>query len=377
MFILVFIITILILVLIHEWGHYIVAKKSNIKVLEFAFGLPPRIWGKKIGETIFSINWLPFGGFVKLLGEDETDAEVLNDKRSFAKAPITKRIGIVVAGVVMNLLLAWVLYYIVLGAQGFKTQVPLLTDHHFVGVRQTNEKVVLIGNVATDSPALVAGIKSGDRVLSVNNQPINSTEELSTIIKQHAGKQVNITLSDPIKTETPHSVEVTPRENPPQGQGPLGVSLGQVDIAVLDYATPAQKIFAGPIHSWNLAAYSWEVLSNTVAASFAKRDFGPVSQNVAGPVGITNLVKQILDIKNPLLPYLDFMAALSLNLAIVNILPFPGLDGGRFSFLLFEAITRKKPNATFEKYYHGIGLAILLALMLALTVSDVRKLLPF
>ncbi len=376
MFIFVFIITILILVLIHEWGHYIVAKKSNIKVLEFAFGLPPRIWGKKIGETIFSINWLPFGGFVKLLGEDETDPEVINNKRSFAASPISKRIAIVVAGVVMNLLLAWGLYYIVLGAQDFKTQVPLLTNFKFVGVNQVNENVVLIGNVASDSPALAAGIKSGERVLTVNSEEISSTEELGYVIKQHAGKQINMTLSDPLKTEV-RSVEVTPRENPPQGQGPLGVSLGQVEIAVLNYSTPAQKIFSGPIHSWNLAAYSWSVLSKTVASSFEKRDFGPVSQNVAGPIGITNLVKQILDIKNPLLPYLDFMAALSLNLAIVNILPFPGLDGGRFSFLLFEAITRKKPNATFEKYYHGIGLALLLALMLALTVSDVRKLLPF
>ncbi len=376
MFILVFIVTILILVLIHEYGHYIVAKKSGIKVLEFGFGLPPRAWGKKIGETIWSINWLPFGGFVKLLGEDETDADKLHDKRSFARAPIGKRIGIVVAGVVMNLLLAWALYYVVLGSQGFKTQVPLLTDHKFVGVNQTTESVVMIGEVASDSPALAAGIKSGERVLAVNNQPINSTDELSFLIKQNAGKKTILTLSDPQKTEV-RTVEVTPRENPPANQGPLGVSLGQVDLAVLNYASPVQKLFAGPIHSWNLASYSWEVLSKTVAVSFQRRDFGPVSQNVAGPVGITNLVKQILDIKNPLIPYLDFMAALSLNLAIVNILPFPGLDGGRFSFLLFEAITRKKPNATFEKYYHGVGLALLLALIIAITVSDIRKLLPF
>ncbi len=111
--ILVFIVTLLILVVIHELGHYLVAKKFNIKVLEFGFGIPPRAWGKKIGETIWSLNWLPFGGFVRLLGEDESDKSVLGDKRSFAKAAIWKRITVVIAGVGMNLLLAWVLFYIV------------------------------------------------------------------------------------------------------------------------------------------------------------------------------------------------------------------------------------------------------------------------
>jgi regulator of sigma E protease len=377
MFILVFILTILVLVVIHELGHYYAAKKSGIKVLEFGFGLPPRAWGKKIGETIWSINWLPFGGFVKLLGEDELEAEKLNDKRSFAKAPISKRILIVVAGVVMNLLLAWGLYYIVLGANDFKSQ-PILqmSNHKFVGTEQIAEKMVFVGQVASDSPALAAGLKDNDRVLSVNNQPIDSTEQLSSIIKQNAGKKTMMEVSDIQKTEV-RSIEVTPRENPPQGQGPLGVSLGQVEFVTLHYATPIQKLFAGPIHSWNVLSYSFKTMGQLISVAFEQGDIAPVSQNVAGPVGITNLVKQILDIKNPLLPYLDFMAALSLNLAIVNILPFPGLDGGRFSFLLFEAITRKKPNATFEKYYHSVGLILLLGLIFAITISDIRKLLPF
>lgn len=377
MFIVVFIVTILILVLIHEWGHYFAAKKSGVKVLEFGFGLPPRAWGKKIGETIWSINWLPFGGFVKLLGEDETEAEKLNDKRSFAKAPITRRILIVVAGVLMNLILAWGLYYVVLGSQGFKSQpILLLGDHTFVGAEAVQDRMVLIGQVATDSPAATAGIKGNDRVIAVNNEPIDSADELSGLIKQNAGKKVSMTVSDLQKTET-RTLEVTPRENPPQGEGPLGVSLGQVEFVTLEYRTPLQKIFAGPIHSWNLITYSGKVLGQTISVAFQQKDLSPVSQNVAGPVGITSLVKQILDTNNALINYLDFMAALSLNLAIVNILPFPGLDGGRFSFLLFEAITRRKPNATFEKYYHGIGLALLLALIIAITISDIRKLLPF
>src|SRR3990167_7871319 len=108
----VFIVTLLILVVIHELGHYFAAKFFNIKVLEFGFGIPPRAWGKKIGETIYSLNWLPFGGFVRLLGEDDEDPKALKDNRSFASQPVWKRIVVVAAGVLMNLLLAFVLFYI-------------------------------------------------------------------------------------------------------------------------------------------------------------------------------------------------------------------------------------------------------------------------
>src|SRR5260221_688531 len=131
MFIVVFIITILILVVIHELGHFLVARKFNIKVLEFGFGIPPRAWGKKWGETLISLNWLPFGGFVRLLGEDESDPETLKNKRSFASQAVWKRILVVVAGVGINLLLAFVLFYLVIAAQNFKVQLPLLTTYHF------------------------------------------------------------------------------------------------------------------------------------------------------------------------------------------------------------------------------------------------------
>lgn len=386
MFILVFIITILILVVIHEFGHYIACKKFNIKVLEFGFGLPPRLWAKKIGETLWSINWLPFGGFVRPLGEDESFEDKVDDKdkhfekstkkeweeRSFQNKPVSQRIMVVVAGVLMNLLLAFALYYIVLAAQGFKSQLPLLTNHQFIGVNQVNENLVLVDNVSPDSPAQVAGFQSGDRILAVNNQPIQSADQLVAQTKEASGSPIQVTLSD-IQGQNPRNVEITPRVNPPSGQGPLGVSLGTLRIATLNYDTPLQKLFAGPIQSLNLATYSWTILSQTISKSFAERDFTPVSQNVAGPVGITSIVKQILEIQNPLIPYLDFVAAISLNLAIVNILPFPGLDGGRLLFLVIEAITKKKPNATIEKYVHTTGLVILLGLIFLITLSDIKK----
>ena len=371
--IVVFILTLLVLVLIHEFGHYFAAKKFNIKVLEFGFGIPPRAWGKKIGETIWSLNWLPFGGFVRLLGEDESDKSVLDDKRSFAKAAIWKRITVVVAGVVMNLLLAWLLFYIVLGAQGFKTKLPLLSDYQFSGVNQKTDVSIVVGNIAEGSPAQTAGLKDNDKVVAFNGVPVTDSDQFVSDIKANAGKEVTLTISD-LQGNNMRDVKLTPRENPPAGQGALGVSLGGLKTVDLSFDTPMQKLFAGPIYSYNLIAYSGKILGDTIGFSVKERDLAPVSNAVAGPVGITSVVGQILAVDKPLLPYLDFVAALSLNLAVVNVLPFPGLDGGCLLFLVIEAVTRKKTHAVVEKYVHTIGLLVLLSLIVLITISDIRKL---
>lgn len=374
MTILIFFITILILVLIHEFGHFFAAKKFNIKVLEFGFGIPPKIFGKKWGETLVSLNWLPFGGFVRLLGEDDNDPKALKDKRSFASQHVLKRIIVVLAGVAMNLSLAWVLFWIILASQGFKTQLPLLSPHQFVGSIQTNEKVVLISSVSPNSPADQASIKPGERLIAFNSQTIGSSSELIDLIKQNAGEKINLTLSD-VQKKSSRQVEIIPRKDPPEGEGPLGVSLGSFEIANLNYDNFAQKILAGPLHSYNLASYSMEIFAKTIQAAIAQGNIGPVSQTVAGPVGITALIGDIMAVKNPLIPYLEFLAMLSLNLAIINVLPFPGLDGGRLVFLLWEALTRKKVSPTVEKYIHSAGLIILIGFIILVTESDIKKLL--
>ncbi len=373
MFIIVFILTILILVVIHELGHFLAAKKFNIKVLEFGFGIPPRVFGKKLGETLVSLNWLPFGGFVRLLGEDEVDKETLENRRSFAYQNVYKRIVVVAAGVLMNLLLAFLLYYVVVASQNFQVQMPLLTSHKFVGVNQKNEQLVVIGEVSKNSPAWEAGLKPSDRVLAINGQPIANVEELIVKTREQAGKEVSLQVSD-IQKQNQRTLKVTPRLNPPKGEGALGVALSGFEVATLSYDTPAQRVFAGPIHSYNLASYSMEILSKTIGTAFAKKDLTPVSKTVSGPVGITSIVKDILSIKNPLIPYLDFMAALSLNLALVNVLPFPGLDGGRLLFLFIEAVTKRRVHAEAEKWIHTAGMAILLALIILITLSDIKRL---
>lgn len=370
--IIIFIITLLILVVIHEFGHFIVAKKFNIKVLEFGFGIPPKAWGKQFGETLVSINWLPIGGFVRLLGEDEVDKKVLENHRSFAAAKVWKRMLVVVAGVTMNFLLAWALYYIVLGTQGFKVQLQLITPHQFVGAAQSTEAVIFIGNVANGSPAEQTGIKPGERIVSINGLMLQDTSDLISQAKMRAGQEVQLQVSDP-KKEHLRTVTIIPRKDPPAGEGPLGISLSQVDISTLEYKTPLQKLFSGPVHSWNVVSYTGNVLGQLVQKSFKEKTIEPVSGSLAGPVGITSLVSQILSIKNPVIPYLDFVALLSLNLAVFNLLPFPALDGGRLFFLVIEAITRRRVHVEFEKWVHTIGMVILLTLALLVTLSDIRK----
>ncbi len=370
--ILIFILTLTILVVIHELGHFLTAKKFNIKVLEFGFGIPPRAFGKKVGETIVSLNWLPIGGFVHLLGEDDVDPKVLNDKRSFASQNVYKRITVVTTGVVMNLLLAWILFTGIMISQNFKTEIPLLYPYQFVGVNQVTEEVILIGEVAKDSPADKAGIKLGNRILAFNGQSVNNAGDFINLTKANAGKNIKLTISDPEKTNI-KDVELTPRINPPKGQGALGVALSGVKSAKLEYSSWWQKVFVGPIHSFNIAAYSFDTMAKVFATSFAKKDLSVVSQSVGGPIAIGAVTVEILQRPNAILTYLNLVAALSLSLAIFNILPIPALDGGRFFFLLIEAITKKKINPKLESKIHAIGMVVLLALFVVIAFSDVNN----
>lgn len=368
----VFVITLLILVLIHELGHFLMAKKFGIKVLEFGFGIPPRAWGKKIGETLVSINWLPFGGFVRLLGEDESGPKT--SSRDFRAKPVTQRILVVLAGVVMNLFLAWIIFYITLSINGFKVQFPLLLEHQFLGATQQNETSVFISGVSNDSPAKKAGLRSGLQIVGVNSQQVLNGQQLIKTINDLAGEEISLTLKD--QKGNLDTVKITPRKNPPAGQGALGVELTGMTVANLEYQG-INKVLAGPIHSWNIVAYSGKIIGVLVEQSLHTKSLGPVSQTVSGPVGVSGIVNDILTTaKNPLLSYLDFMAILSLNLAVFNVLPIPALDGGRLFFLMIEGILRRKVRAEIEHWVHTVGMVLLLSLMLLVTLSDIRKFLP-
>lgn len=366
MAILIFIIILSILVMIHEFGHFIMAKRAEIGVEEFGFGLPPRIWGKKVKGTIYSVNWLPFGGFVRLVGEDPTDKN-RDAKNSFYTKSMWQRSLVIVAGVFMNFLLAIVIFYVVVIALGFKVSLPLLVEHKFKFVNVTRQ--VLISDVEDGTPAALSGIKPGESIINIEGTKVSTISELQTIVRASENKQLTLTVQNPVNNKE-HLVNVTPTYSEKLNVPVLGVGLGE--LVVLNYDTLPQKLLAGFIHSYNTVEYSFNVFGQLIGYSVKNRDIGAVSEGVSGPVGIAAITSQAVAM-GPV-SVLQLMGLLSLNLAVLNILPFPALDGGRFFFIIVELVTRKKVHAVLEKWVHTIGFALLLGLILLITYNDILKL---
>ena len=366
MAILVFIIILSVLVMLHELGHFLAAKRAGIGVEEFGFGLPPRLWGKKVGETIYSVNWLPFGGFVRLVGEDSTDSKK-DQKNSFYVKPISQRIAVVVAGVFANFVLAIFIFYIVVFALGFKVSLPLLIEHKFKFVNET--KQVLVEEVTDGLSAKAAGIEFGDSIVEIDGARIASIDELQKIVRSSENKELKLTLENPVNNQR-REVTATPVFNEQLKAPALGVGLGE--LVVLNYETFPQKLFSGFIHSYNTLDYSLRVFGKLIGYSIRERDITPVSQGVSGPVGIASITSQAVAL-GPI-SVLQLVGLLSLNLGFMNVLPIPALDGGRLFFLIIEAVTRKRIYPAVEKWVHSIGFALLLALIVLVTFNDIVKL---
>ncbi|MBI2032978.1 MAG: site-2 protease family protein [Candidatus Levybacteria bacterium] len=396
--VLVFLVILTILVLIHEAGHFFVAKKLGIKVEEFGFGFPPRAFGIKKGETVYSINWLPIGGFVKLYGEDEAGGgslkikddpfdklrtgrlKIKDTQRAFFARPVWQRASVVVAGVVMNATLAVLIFYIFLSISQFKTEVPLLGDHKFFGVTQKNVSDVILSSVVKNSPAEKAGLKPGMKVKSVNNDAIEDTKQFIGKINSNKGKEIVMVVED-IASTGQKIIKITPRVSVPKGQGALGVSFFTSTVAKLSYETPVEKIFSGITHPLNLLTYNFDAIGYLVKISLKEKTAAPLSEGVAGPIGIgfyVGNVLQIPELTERILGLLNLAGILSISLAFFNILPIPALDGGRLFFILVEGITGKKVNPRIETMAHTVGFALLLGLILLITLQDVNRfILPF
>ena len=360
--IIIFIVTLLILVLIHEFGHFIMAKRFGIKVEEFGFGIPPRAWGKKIGETIYSINWLPFGGFVKLLGEDEVDMITVNkkDSRDFRMKPVGQRITVVVAGVIMNLILAWILFYIVIIGQNFKIIYPIL------------EPAVYIFQVQNDFPAQKAGLKAGEKLLAVDDQAVKDIEQARELIKSKSGVALTLSLTDS-DGKNLRKVAVTPKK---QDNGDVLIGVIFSPIPFREYTNFSEKLFSGITYSFDLTRLTFAGLGKLSGELFSG-NFGQVSKSVTGPVGMAALTNDILSSGGVvILPYFWFVGIISLTLSIFNVLPIPALDGGRLLFLIIEAVSRKKVKEDVERLVHQIGFVILIVLAILITYSDIRRILP-
>ena len=365
------------LVFIHEFGHFITAKGFGIKVEEFGFGLPPRLWGKKRGETLYSINALPFGGFVKLLGEDaEENTPAVYDPRSFSAKKPWQRAVVLVAGVSMNVLLGIVLYYVFFTFTNFKSlTMPLLFDYDFKFGQEKITNTVISG-FAENSLAKKAGLEVGEAVIEINGEPVYTVTDIKEKLKTKPNQKIKVLVMDVISLKrTLKTVELTTISND-EGEGLLGVALSKA--VTLSYEG-SNKALAGVLHSYNILSYSMSTMGSIINTSVKEKDASGLSESVSGPIGIFGVVGSILDYggKEAFLGIIDLMAVLSLSLAFLNIMPFPALDGGRLVFVLIEGITRKKVSPTIENFMHKWGMIALLGLIVLVTVKDIASVFSF
>ncbi len=343
--ILVFLFVLSILVIVHEFGHYYVAKKNGIWVEEFGFGLPPRVFGKKIGETIYSFNALPFGGFVRLHGEMTEDG-VTKKNKAFLNKSLWVKTAVIIAGVVMNFLLAVVAFGIV---------------YSFTGIPRDTKEVKIL-DIATNSPAQISQILVGDIVKKVNGVEVTGVSEFISRIEDGKGKKIKLELQD-------RTVTVTPRSDPPPGEGPLGVVITSTET----YFAPIwQRPFYGVYYGTKEALYWGKNVVTGFISIFTDLFHGQSPKDISGPVGVFAVTTEVA--KSGLLPLINLIGIISVNLAILNIIPFPALDGGRLLFILIEAILGKKVAPKVESVIHSVGMIILLMAILAITFKDVKGL---
>ncbi len=337
-----------ILILIHELGHFLVAKKSGVWVEEFGFGLPPRMVGKKIGETIYSLNWLPFGGFVRLHGE-MSDEGVSKPNRAFLGKSKLTRARIVVAGIVMNLLLGLVCFAIV---------------YSFLGIPKEQGFVQII-EVVKDSPAAEAGLTPNDIVVSLNKTSVIKSSHFTNLTKENAGKKITLEIK---RGETIQKYNITLRENPEDGKSFLGIVVSsQMTYYPPVWQRPFYGAYYGTIASYETTISVFQGLWGTVTQ--ASR--GQVPTDTVGPVGIFAVIYFVL--KQGILPILNLMGLISINLAVINILPIPALDGGRLFFIGIEALFGKKVLPKVEAAFHSIGFILLLVLIFIISFFDIKR----
>lgn len=352
--ILLFLAILSVLVIVHEFGHFLAARKSGMTVEEFGVGFPPRVfsWKSKKGTT-WSVNAIPLGGFVKIKGENGKDSDASD---SFASQTWLKRFLVVIAGVVMNLVMAWVLFSV-----GFLFGLPAVVEEGVdAGVMVTDTSITIV-DVLPKSAADDAGLVVGDRVLTIDGVAYDHGAPARDALKPHEdGSALSVMIAHQGETKT---VTVAPKFVEELGRDGVGVAL--VETGFLRYPW-----YMAPIKGAQVTVSStWDVLSafgGLIASIFRQED---VSANLSGPVGIAVLTGQVASLGGSHL--VQFAAMLSINLAVMNVLPFPALDGGRLAFLLYEVIRRKKASPTFEQTVHGIGFAVLLLLVLIVTVKDI------
>ena len=367
MSILILVVSLALLILVHEFGHFIVAKKTGVRVDEFGIGFPPKLFGKKFGETAYTVNLLPFGGFVKIFGENP-DEEALHgpDKaRSFIHQPKIKQAAILGAGVFFNFLFAWVLISI-----GFMSGLPVPVRAAPAGVPVRDARII-VTNVEKDSPAETAGLRAGDALLSLGASDSLLEKNISItaiqdFIAQHGGKQVVISYARSGEKESIQPLTIVPEAGIFGDTPAIGVAMDEIGIVRL---FPHRAVWEGLRMTAALTGAVALSFGSLIVAAFT----GSVElSNLTGPIGIVGLIGDAAGFG--LVYLLSFVAFISVNLAVLNLLPIPALDGGRLFFLLIETITGSRLSPRFVNTAHLIGFAALVLFMIIITYNDIARL---
>ncbi len=369
MSILLFLGVLIVLIVVHELGHFLAAKMFNIKIEEFGVGYPPRALKLgKIGETVYTLNWIPFGGFVKIFGESlgEDVPEELR-KRALVTQKRWKQAVVFAAGVVFNVIFAWILF-----SASYMMGSPIVVDEKLVD-RSSGEIVLAISGVLPSSPAYVAGLEPGDTItaLSSSDNEIKNPlpSDVSKFISENAGQEVQVFYQrgsgDNI---TVGSVEIIP------SHGVLSDKKGTpaIGIQMVLISNERQSVWRSII----LGADKTYRATIAIAVGTAKFLKSAVTGNadwqaVAGPIGIVNLVGDASSLG--LIHLINFTAMISINLAIINMIPIPALDGGRLLFVAIESITRRKINSSVAGVLNMIGFGSIILLMLVITYNDIIR----
>jgi len=348
-FFLVFL-SLIFLIILHEFSHFLAAKKSGVFVKEFGIGYPPRIFGKKIGDTLYSINLLPLGAFVSLEGE--------SGEGGFSSQPLLKRIFIVLAGVISFWIISCIIFIFL-----FKFGMPIaISDEEISGTAR-----VQIVEVAKDSPAKTTGLKVGDviREFKIQNSKfkIEKVRELQELTQKYKGEKVILTIE---RGKEIFEVEIVPRVKPPEGEGPMGIVLVRMDVKKYPWL---KSIAEGIRLTYDL---TFTVIKGYfLAIKNALRGISPQVE-LKGPVGIFNIMYQTSKAGIPY--FFGLLGTISIYLAIFNILPIPALDGGKLLFLVIEGVRKKAVSPEAEKKITAFFFGILVILGILVTIKDIQQL---
>lgn len=347
----IFLLVLSVLVFVHELGHFLFAKLFKVRVDEFAIGFPPKLFSFKKGETTYALNALPLGGYVKIHGENPEDVDDKGDKRNFQNINFVKQITILSAGVVFNILFAWILMSSTLLIGTSKVALDGVDEKYVQG-----ERKVIIHQVLKDSPADIAGIKEGDRVLFVNGSSTTDIKQVQESIK-NAPLTFNLVL---FKNNATSSVKVEKLDN-----NTIGVGLAETAIVRMGVFS---SLYYGAQATYSLTTQ----IFGGVITFFGKLFTGQGTwDEVSGPVGIAKAVGSSSQEGFASLLFITIL--ISISLAAMNILPFPALDGGRIVISFIEGVLRKKLPIKFVNTLNALGFILLLTLMLVVTVKDIFK----